>query len=524
VSGVSLAGLRDRLGPGSAVRTSLARDLPASFVVFLVALPLCMGIAIASGVPPERGLITGLVGGIAVGLIAGSPLQVSGPAAGLAVIVYGFVQAHGLDALGPVLVVAGLVQLAAGALRIGGWFRAISPAVVHGMLAGIGILIVLAQLHVLTDAMPQASGLDNLVAIPAAFFDFVTGAGDRPGAVLVGGATIAAMIAWERLRPKRLRLLPGALIGVLAGSLVAGLGGLAVKRVVVPDAIFSGLALPNPEAWARLAEAEIVMMALVIAVIASAESLLSAAAVDRMHHGPRTRFDRELGAQGIGNLICGLLGALPMTGVIVRSSANVQAGAVTRAATVMHGLWILAFLVALPWLLALVPTASLAGILVVTGWRLASPVHGLHLRARYGWTTAAIWFATLATVVAVDLLSGVLTGLALSLAQTLPSLRKGRLRIEHAAAPEVPGVPELRLSGAATFLQLPTLTAALERTPVGGEVRLGTEDLAAIDHTCLEMIGDWASRRMAAGTRVAVVGGSGLPHDRLAAAVAAPAQ
>ena len=175
--------LQSALAPGGAVRASLARDLPASVVVFLVALPLCMGIAIASGVPPERGLITGIV----VGLLAGSPLQVSGPAAGLAVIVYGFVQAHGLDALGPVLVVAGLVQLAAGALRVGGWFRAISPAVVHGMLAGIGILIVLAQIHVLTDALPRASGLDNLVAIPAAFFNFVTGTGDRTGAVIVGG-------------------------------------------------------------------------------------------------------------------------------------------------------------------------------------------------------------------------------------------------------------------------------------------------------------------------------------------------
>jgi MFS superfamily sulfate permease-like transporter len=523
VSPVRIPGsLRAGLEPGGAIRTSLARDLPASFVVFLVALPLCMGIAIASGVPPERGLITGIVGGIVVGLIAGSPLQVSGPAAGLAVIVYGFVQAHGLDALGPVLVVAGLVQLAAGALRVGGWFRAISPAVVHGMLAGIGILIVLAQLHVLTDDLPRASGLDNLVAIPAAFFDFVTGTGDRFGAVAVGGATIAVMIAWERLRPVRLRLLPGALIGVLAGSLVAAGGGFAVKRVAVPDSIVSGLALPDAQAWARLAEAEILVMALVIAIIASAESLLSAAAVDRMHDGPRTRFDRELGAQGIGNLLCGLLGALPMTGVIVRSSANVQAGAVSRAATVMHGTWILAFLVALPWLLKLVPTASLAGILVVTGWRLASPAHALHLHARYGWLTAAIWLATMATVVTVDLLTGVLTGLVLSLVQALPSLRKGRLRIEHAAAPEVPGVPELRLSGAATFLQLPSLTAALERTPTGGEVRLATKDLAAIDHTCLEMIGDWANRRSAAGTRVAVVGGSGAPHDRLAAAVAAP--
>ncbi|MCJ2112446.1 SulP family inorganic anion transporter [Methylobacterium sp. E-025] len=508
--------------PARILPASLARDLPASFVVFLVALPLCMGIALASGVPPERGLITGIVGGIVVGLLAGSPLQVSGPAAGLAVIVFEFVRQHGLGMLGPVLVLAGAVQVASGALRVGGWFRAISPAVVHGMLAGIGLLIVLGQVHVLTDALPLASGLDNLVAIPAAFFDFVTGEGNRVGAVTVGLATIAAMIAWERLRPARMRMVPGALIGVLAGTAVAGLGGLAVKRIEVPDAILSTLSMPGAAEWGRLLEPTMIVMALTIAAVASAESLLSAAAVDRMHDGPRTQYNRELGAQGVGNLICGLIGGLPMTGVIVRSSANVQAGAATRASTVLHGTWILAFLLALPWVLKLVPTAALAGILVVTGWRLIGPHHAVHLHARYGWLTAAIWLATMVMVVATDLLTGVLVGLGLSLLQVIPTLRKGRLRIEHAAATEVAGVPELRLSGSATFLQLPHLTEALERTPEGGEVRLGTKDLAHIDHTCLEMIGDWAGRRAASGTRVSVVGGFGRPHEKLVAAVAAP--
>lgn len=510
------AGARANLARGN-----LASDLPASVVVFLVALPLCMGIAIASGVPPERGLITGIVGGIVVGLIAGSPLQVSGPAAGLAVIVFEFVRQHGLDVLGPVLVLAGAFQLLFGALRVGGWFRAISPAVVHGMLAGIGVLIVLAQIHVLTDAMPQASGLDNLVAIPAAFFNFVSGEGNRFGAVAVGLATIVAMIGWERLRPASLRVLPGALVGVLAGTLVATLGAMDVKRVEVPDAILASIALPTAELWGRLAEPTLIVMALTIAVIASAESLLSAAAVDRMHDGPRTQYNRELGAQGVGNVICGILGGLPMTGVIVRSSANVQSGAKTRASTVLHGTWILAFLLLLPFVLKLVPTAALAGILVVTGWRLASPAHALHLHERYGLVTAGIWLATLLTVVLVDLLSGVLTGLALSLVQAIPALRKGPLKIEHAAAAERAGVPELRLSGAATFLQLPRLTEALEKTPVGGEVRLSTHRLAHIDHTCLEMIEDWANRRAADGTRVAVVGGSGTPHRKLAEAVAA---
>ncbi|MFE1601099.1 SulP family inorganic anion transporter [Methylobacterium sp. ID0610] len=490
---------------------SLARDLPASFVVFLVALPLCMGIALASGVPPERGLITGIVGGIVVGLLAGSPLQVSGPAAGLAVIVFEFVRTHGLGMLGPVLVAAGVIQIAAGLMRVGGWFRAISPAVVHGMLAGIGVLIVLAQLHVISDGSPRASGLENLQAIPEAFFDLDNGSPSF-AANLVGLVTIVGMIGWETVRPARLRLVPGALIGVLAGTLAASLGGLAVKRVEVPDAILSTLALPAAGDWSRLAEPGIIAAVLTLAVIASAESLLSAAAVDRMHDGPRTQYNRELGAQGIGNVLCGLLGGLPMTGVIVRSSANVQAGARSRASTVLHGLWILAFVAVLPGILQLVPTAALAGILVVTGWRLASPAHALHLKARYGLVPAGIWLVTLVMVVATDLLTGVLTGLVLSLLQVLPPiLRKGLLRIEppQQAAP----VPELRLSGSATFLQLPKLTEALEQAPGGRPIRIAADDLRHIDHTCLEMVGDWASRQVA-GSRIEVVGRPDAPAPK----------
>lgn len=509
---------------------TLARDLPASFVVFLVAMPLCMGIAMASGVPPERGLITGVIGGIVVGFLAGAPLQVSGPAAGLAVIVFEFVREHGIDALGPVLVLAGAIQLAAGALKVGGWFRAISPAVVHGMLAGIGILIVLAQIHVLTDALPKASGVDNLVAIPAAFFNFVSGPdGNRPGAVVVGVATIVAMLGWEKVRPSRLKLLPGALIGVLAGTLVADLGALSVKRVEVPENILSAVALPGAGDWSRLTEPAMIVMAITLAIIASAESLLSAAAVDRMHDGPRTQYNRELGAQGIGNVLCGLAGGLPMTGVIVRSSANVQAGAATRASTILHGTWILAFLLVLPMVLKLVPTAALAGILVVTGWRLVSPAHARHLHERYGLATASIWLVTMIMVVATDLLTGVLTGLALSLVQVIPHLIKGPLRIEGGAAQTVQGgavlaVPELRLSGSATFLQLPHLTEALERTPEGSSVRLAAQELRHVDHTCLEMIQEWAARRARSGARVEVVGGgaTGLRDSLAMAAHAAP--
>ncbi|MET0270336.1 MAG: SulP family inorganic anion transporter, partial [Sphingomonas sp.] len=332
-------------------RATIARDLTASIVVFLVAMPLCMGIAIASGVPPEKGLITGIIGGLVVGALAGSPLQVSGPAAGLAVIVFEIVRDQGLSALGPILVLAGIIQVAAGVFRLGGWFRAISPAVVHGMLAGIGVLIVVGQFHVLFDARPLANGLQNLAAMPARVFGLSLDVQATELALLVGVTTIAAMLGWEKARPPSLRLVPGALVGVLAGTLLAWAFGLGVARVAVPGNIFAGIDLPGPDYLSRLLDPAILTTAIAIAFIASAETLLSAAAVDRMHDGVRTDYDKELRAQGIGNLLCGFAGALPMTGVIVRSSANVQAGAVTRASAMLHGARILGFIVLLPWLL-----------------------------------------------------------------------------------------------------------------------------------------------------------------------------
>src|SRR6478609_6056962 len=207
----------------------LARDFTASIVVFLVAMPLCM--AIASGVPPEKGLITGIIGGIVVGALAGSPLQVSGPAAGLAVIIFELVRDQGLSALGPILILAGLIQVVAGIFRLGGWFRAISPAVVHGMLAGIGILIVVGQFHVLFDARPLPSGLENLAAMPGRLFGLSLDIRAAELAFFVGIVTILGMLGWERFRPAALRLVPGALVGVIAGTLVAVLLGLGVARV-----------------------------------------------------------------------------------------------------------------------------------------------------------------------------------------------------------------------------------------------------------------------------------------------------
>ncbi len=490
---------------------TLSRDFTASIVVFLVAMPLCMGIAVASGVPPEKGLITGIIGGIVVGMLAGSPLQVSGPAAGLAVIVFEIVREQGLSALGPILILAGAIQVIAGLLRVGGWFRAISPAVVHGMLAGIGVLIVVGQFHVLFDDKPLSSGLHNLIAMPGQIMGL--GNQDAATAFAVGIITIVSMIGWEKIRPASMKLLPGALVGVLTATLVAFFLALPVSRVVVPESIVGAVTLPGDGLMAQLLSPTIITTAIAIAFIASAETLLSAAAVDRMHDGVRTNYNKELSAQGVGNLLCGFAGALPMTGVIVRSSANVQAGAKTRLSAIMHGVWILGFVALLPWLLREIPMAALAGILVVTGVRLVSVDHVKHLLHRYGPLPAVVWAATLICVVATDLLTGVLVGIGLSLLELVPHARRLALKVDEADRGEA---REVALAGSATFLTLPKLSAKLESLPAAGLVILNVERLGHIDHTCAEMLREWVERRRGSGAPVELFGATGRMRQLVA--------
>lgn len=486
----------------------LARDFTASIVVFLVAMPLCMGIAIASGVPAEMGLVTGIIGGIIVGAMAGSPLQVSGPAAGLAVIVFEFVAEYGLAALAPVLVLVGLIQFAAGSLKLGGVFRVISPAVVHGMLAGIGALIVLGQFHILFDAKPLSNGLENLAAMPGRVlgisFDNLRQA---ELALLLGLLTIAIMVGWEKLRPARLSLVPGALLGVGAATIVAFALGLDVTRVSVPESISAAFAVPGAGMFAPFGNSALLpgllLSAVAIAFIASAETLLSAAAVDRMHDGERTEYNKELRAQGVGNLLCGMFGGLPMTGVIVRSSANVQAGARTRLSTILHGTWILGFVALLPWLLREIPMAALGGVLVVTGWRLVKLDDVKHLLHQYGPLPAAIWAVTFLLVISTDLLTGVIAGLALSLVELIPHRRGLNLKVAHEQDGEA---SEVRLHGAATFLGLVRLNSALDRIPDHHPVKLNLNAVHGIDHTTAQTLRDWLARRRTRGAAVELAG------------------
>ena len=480
------------------LKAVLPRELLASVVVFLVALPLCMGIAIASGMPPAKGLITGIIGGLVVGWLAGSPLQVSGPAAGLAVLVFEVVRQHGMAMLGPILLLAGFLQLVAGRLRLGCWFRVTAPAVVYGMLAGIGVLIVLSQLHVMLDGAPKPSGLDNLAGFPEAVAHAILTLGWQAG--LLGLATIVVMWSWDKLRPQKLRFVPGALLGVGLTTAVSLVMALQVKRVEVPENLADAIDWLRPADLLSFADPNLLIAAFAVAFIASAETLLSAAAVDRMHNGQRSDFDKELTAQGVGNMLCGVVGALPMTGVIVRSSANVQAGATTRLSAMFHGLWLLAFVLLLSSVLQSIPVASLAGVLVYTGIKLVD-IKAFRGLARYGRIPMLTYAATALSIIFTDLLTGVLLGFGLTLANL--AWKAARLKISLIDLPQN-GEMELRLNGSATFLKVPALTQVLARVPAGSIVHVPLNNLSYIDHSCLELFEEWGRANAAKGSKLII--------------------
>jgi MFS superfamily sulfate permease-like transporter len=479
------------------------RDLLASVVVFLVALPLCMGIALASGVSTGAGIVTGIIGGLVVGALAGSPLQVSGPAAGLTVLVWELVREHGPEVLGPVVLAAGALQLAAGLGRLGQWFRAVSPSVIQGMLSGIGVLIFASQFHFMVDDAPKGSGIRNLLSIPEAVWKGIVpnDATSHNEAALVGLLTICVLGGWKQFAPARLKLIPAPLVAVLSATLAAALLDFPVQRVNMPDNLFAELSGLGPSWLAVFREWRSLLPAVfAMAFIASAETLLCAAAVDQLNPGPRTRYDRELAAQGVGNMLCGLAGALPLTGVIVRSAANVEAGARTRLSAVLHGAWLLLFVCLAPGLLGFIPTSSLAAVLVFTGYHLMNPRAIRSLRP-FGKGEVFIYAATLLTIVAVDLLTGVLVGLALSVVKLLLTFSHLSVRLH-----EEPGglCVQLTLRGAATFIRLPRLAAALESVASGAELHVRFDELTFIDHACLDYLMNWQRRHEAAGGRLVI--------------------
>lgn len=465
-------------------KPSYGRDVLASLVVFLVALPLSLGIAVASGAPVRAGLVAAIAGGIVVGLTGGAPLQVSGPAAGLTVIVYGYVTDFGLAGTCAIAVLAGGLQIAAGLGGVARAALAISPGVLQGMLAGIGVLITLGQMQVLVGHSPQSSALNNLKAFPKHIAD------TNLNALAVGGLVLAVLLLWEKLIAKKIRYLPGSLVAIAAGTLLAAFLPVAPPLIEVPANLLATFEWPD---FGAATPMKLATAALALAFIASAESLLCAVATDRLHSGSRANLNRELWAQGLGNVASGSLGGLPITGVIVRSSANIDAGATSRLSATLHGVWMLVLVAFFAPYLGQIPKAALAALLVQVGLKLIKPAE---IRKIAKFNETLLYWVTILGVVFIDLLTGVGLGVGCAL---LLLLRK-QLRVELIRQERGEELA-VTIRGNLSFLAVPNLTTQLDALPRGRQVTLLLE-IEHLDHAAVEAIRSWKLGYERAGGRV----------------------
>jgi MFS superfamily sulfate permease-like transporter len=485
--------MRESTSAGAATRfgQTWQADLLASFVVFLVALPLCIGVAQASGAPPELGIVSGAIAGLVVGA-HGSTLQVSGPAVGLAGLVAEAVPEHGPGMLGVIVLASGVLQIGLGLIRLGRMFQATSVAVVHGMLAGIGLPLVVSQSYPLADGRAPGTAMENLLGFPR----LVVSTPGSPQAMTAAGlgiATVLLCFVWPRM-PGPVRKIPAALVATGLGIVVAALPGVRV-RTLQAGSLLDSLHLPGPAQFERLADGSVLATVLTFTVIASAESLFTADAVDRMRNGAKTRRNSELIAQGAGNAVAGLLGALPITAVVARGCANVRAGARTRISRRLHGLWLLAFAVLLPNVLALIPVSVLAGVLVHMGWKLFGP--GQFPRMwRQDRGEFIVMALTTTAIVTTALPEGVLIGLAAGIA--LAALRMSQASVRHAVEGDT---AKLVMAGNTTFLRLPRLIDALDAVGEAAtpRIRLDLTAVTHMDHACRGQVDEFVTRKRSSG-------------------------
>ncbi|MDN3026342.1 SulP family inorganic anion transporter [Streptomyces sp. S.PB5] len=472
-------------------------DVSASIAVFLIALPLSLGIALATGAPLQAGLVAAAVGGLVVGRLGGSPLQVSGPAAGLTVVTADLIHRYGWRTTCAITVLAGLAQLGLGCLRVARTTLAVSPAIVHGMLAGIGVTIAVAQLHIVLGGTPQSSVLANLRALPHQLAEV------HPAAVSVSALTLALLLLWPRIPGRAgqlLRKVPAALVAVTGASAAAALAGLTLPRVDLPSWSSHALAgLPEGPVLG------IVAAVLTTTLVCSVQSLLGAVAVDKMAAARpgltaqvgRSNLDRELLGQGTANIVSGSLGGLPVAGVAVRSAANVHAGAVSRNSTMLHGvLVVIAALLMVP-LLDLIPLASLAALVMAVGIQMVS-LH--HIRTVTRHREVLVYAVTTLGVVFLGVLAGVMLGIAVAVGVALH--RVARTRITH---DEKEGVHHVHVRGQLTFLAVPRLSRALHLVPQGTYVVVEL-DGSFMDHAAYEALQDWQNTHTAQGGTVELTG------------------
>lgn len=489
------------------IKAELSQNFASGLVVFLVALPLCLGIALASGAPPLSGIIAGIIGGIVVGAISNSNISVSGPAAGLTAIVLTAITDLGAFELFLCAgLIAGILQLVLGFIRAGSISNYFPNNVIEGMLAGIGIIIILKQI-------PHALGFDkdyegNQTLFENGFnFSYFNElfSAIHPGAVIVTLVSIAILLTWEKVAfLKRIKMLPGALVAVIAGILlnqffVSTGSSLAISAehlvpLPVPQSIedFKNLiTLPdfngftNPKVWIAGAT---------IAVVASIETLLCIEASDRLDVRRRiTDTNLELKAQGIGNLVSSLIGGLPMTSVVVRSSANANAGATSKSSAIIHGVLLLVCVLSIPFILNLIPLATLAAVLILVGYKLAKPATFKHF-----WHNGKYQFipflATVLAVVFTDLLKGVGIGLAISVIYILQGNMK---RAYYLSREKLNDADELniKLAEEVSFLNKAAIKKTLKNIKSGSKVIIDARTTSYITTDVLEMIQDFANVR-----------------------------
>ena len=488
---------------------NLKSDFASGLVVFLVALPLCLGIAMASGAPLFSGIISGVIGGIVVGYLSKSHISVSGPAAGLtAIILTAITDLGAFDIFLVAVFIAGLIQLALGFLKAGSISNYIPTNVIEGMLAGIGIIIILKQLpHAFgydsdfegDQAFSQSDGTNTLSSL-FSIVDYI-----QLGSIIITALSLIILIAWEKVPfLKKLKLIPGALIAVILGVILNEIftatgSTLAIQKehlvsLPIPSSLeefkqiiitpnFSGVT--NPKVW---------IVALTIAIVASIETLLCIEAADRMDvHKRYTDTNVELKAQGIGNIVSSLLGGLPMTSVVVRSSANSNAGAKSKMSAIIHGILLLLSVLIIPVLLNKIPLATLAAILLLVGYKLAKPATFKHF-----WKNGKYQFipfiATLLAVVFLDLLKGVALGIFISIIFIL----KGNLKRAYSFRKQeyAPGdIIHIDLAQEVSFLNKAAIKSTLNDIPENSEVIINAQDTVYIAHDVLDLIKEFKKIR-----------------------------
>ncbi|HWU06850.1 MAG TPA: SulP family inorganic anion transporter [Streptomyces sp.] len=484
------------------------RDLSASITVFLIAVPMSLGLAVAMDAPLAAGLVSAAIGGIVAGLLGGTPLQVSGPSAGLTVVTAELIQIYGWRTTCAITIGAGLLQILLGSLRAARSALAVSPAIVHGTLAGIGVAIALAQLHIVLGGAPQSSALDNVLALPSHL------ARTGPAAPFIGALTILLLVVWPRM-PGRigatLGRIPAALSAVVIATVVAAVATPGIARVDLPS--WHSHALPElPQGpVAALATAVFTVM-----LVASLESLLAAVSVDKLTADrvtsmpkdgsappapvKRSDLDRELRAQGVANAVSGLAGGLPVSGGAVRSSANVRAGAESRASTVLHGVWVLLAALLLVTALERIPLAALAALVMVVGIQM---VNFAHIRKVHKHREFLVYGATISGVILAGVLEGVGIGIVVAVAVALHRLARTRITVT-----EQDGRHVVTVRGQLTFLAVPRLSRLLGKLPPGVDAVVEL-DGSFMDHAAYEAIQDWYTAQTALGGRIEFTGRSG---------------